>query len=1441
MQSPRSPPYPSQSDMGPDFHDLDFESEYHDPILQADANPRLFLSGNVSPFHSINRNYLPSLSVTATAGPQTSSRTSSSASSGSKRKASDSGSSRSPLTPGDTMMDEDPKIQDWKADSMMTGSNVPIYRSFNCSGPTPNGTIDPSKMSKNPFDFFTDISMDHDFDFGSAASSPGKFGNGQSFQMDSPQMPMIRHDKSIVGVAALNMQQRQHNANSRSVSNPVNGIPTNGSPQASPLSGMVTSQAPSVSGSSDSLSAGGVKYINGSILNAVSPGTVWPPQFSNNDGYQAAQLPAGHSSVPFLNQNDVGRLPANSACKYRLIIHPIPTKSRVETQIPIKVTLCPMPPGITKLHLPKHTISKPKLLSKPPPEKSPDMLELSTMLVCTTAMQNPEKRRRALARAARGPDVNCKSSDSQNMEDTAEGPDVDYKSPHYQNMEVTADDDDENKPVNGGEVQICGGCIIRERKRAARKKVKKAEDEEAWHRDESKRVIVFNANEVKEWQAPTSQPPSEATGERAEPEPMVPEGAMQIDAPMRIACYCRHQGERFGFRVIFTIKDHLGRLIAQEMTSSISITDDHKTHNMPPMLGQDPNGSDGHDFPTQGLHPTDPAYSTMMAAPANGTNYFGMSRSSSDLQTLRQQQYQAQYQQVTNTKTTSIRPQSTPVSMTTRNLSGQASPSTSIGPSSKKRKASGSISKVPTGLAMTKMEHSQTTHTFPTALPSAAASSAASPFTPAFGSFHPSPEHQFKPLPNHPSSQQFNTGPPTPNSNDNPMFPIVNRSISMENMARYPMYSAPVSAHPSRAPSPNGLRQQAIHSEQEARLAQAIANGFFGLPLPLNPHRPPTIHKLIPYEGPTRGGIEVTCLGSGFCQGLEVMFGDNKATTTTFWGETSLVCLLPPAACAGTVSVTFKHQHQQQVPQFPTPTTIKQSALFKYIDDDEQQIIKQALGVLNHKMTGKMEDVREIARRIINDDTSSWISNGQNGDGSQSQHGTNFGTSQFDVDPKDVEGSLLRILDLIDLDDNPRVSRLNYKTPSGQTMLHLACSLGFHRFVAALLARGANPLPRDKSGFTPMHFAALHNHAQIVRRLILSGADPTMRSLLGYTPADLATSEEVLCATRRVENHSRTRSNCSTRSRTGSVASLKSLWEPPPRILARVLQSTSDSSDDGSGDVNDDDEYQENVDNEDANAISNDGVWRRSSRSELSRADPRAISNESSRLDESEAHSTPGLPSPTAAMAAFRDQTASYLQHIQQSMFPNLPIQMPTLPDYQAYLPGNPMVKRISLMVPHRALQQSSGDGKEHDHKWWEFFSNSGPTAPPAYDEIFPDKNMEAGRSSAAQAACDAIADNKCAVLFDQTQGQTETLVAVAGSSTTLETVKQPLNAERHSGLSLARTEHLTRLKSDRKLFFIWIPLLVVIILAMCYNRVPQVASFLRNRYTDQGCLIDVQ
>lgn len=193
-----------------------------------------------------------------------------------------------------------------------------------------------------------------------------------------------------------------------------------------------------------------------------------------------------------------------------LVVHPTSLKSRVETQIPIKLTLYPLPLGVKKLRLPSHTISKPKFLAKPDVERSPEILELSASVVCTSAMHDKARLKRAFLRA-RGELAN------------GEG-------------------DEEETPLNGAEVKICPGCIQRERKRASRKKQRKPEEDELFQRDEDKRIVVFNTTEIKDW----VETPKTALAEPGVP--AVPVGAMQVELPMRIACYCRHQNEKIGFQ-----------------------------------------------------------------------------------------------------------------------------------------------------------------------------------------------------------------------------------------------------------------------------------------------------------------------------------------------------------------------------------------------------------------------------------------------------------------------------------------------------------------------------------------------------------------------------------------------------------------------------------------------------------------------------------------------------------------------------------------------------------------------------------------------------------------------------------------------------------------------------------------------------------------------------
>ena len=279
------------------------------------------------------------------------------------------------------------------------------------------------------------------------------------------------------------------------------------------------------------------QYINAAMLSEPSQTQDWPysgtPAPANAfNQIQPSVLQQPAVAMPFASPAPI----SGPAYPPMLHVHSLPPKSRVETQIPVKLTLHPVPPGTSRIHLQTHTISKSKLVAKPTPEKSPDMLELHAMLVCTSAMQDPAKRGRAFARAA------------------ALSPGEKRKGRRSSSGNTTSSNDDEDQPANGGPVHICMGCIERERKRAARKKTKNVEEEQLWQKDEAKRTIVFNTQEVKEWQEPSSPKTAEnvqypATyGQNAQ----FPETAVQVDIPMRIACYCRHQEEKIGFQCVQT-------------------------------------------------------------------------------------------------------------------------------------------------------------------------------------------------------------------------------------------------------------------------------------------------------------------------------------------------------------------------------------------------------------------------------------------------------------------------------------------------------------------------------------------------------------------------------------------------------------------------------------------------------------------------------------------------------------------------------------------------------------------------------------------------------------------------------------------------------------------------------------------------------------------------
>lgn len=1032
---------------------------------------------------------------------------------------------------------------------------------------------------------------------------------------------------------------------------------------------------------------------NGSVDGAATNGRAGPAQFSVMPTNRPAHIPT-------------------------LKLIGMPPKSRVETQIHLKMTLHPVPDGIKKIRLPLHTISKPKFLVKPRPPPQPDTLELYTQLVCSSAMEKPNLRERAFARAA-----------------TSGHPCGGLPSP------------DEDKTEDGGEVRICAGCVTREQKRANRKKNKKPDEDEDWKRHESHRVIVFNTHEIKELKSP-------------EPEYSTAPGSMLIDIPMRIACYCRHHHEKQGFRVIFTLKDCQGRLVTQCLSPSIMITDDHKT----PQSNSQSHGSH--------METAEPAAASSGLNGSSDMNAiqpgipFRQSQSTSDIQALKRSA-SALSAQPLHSGTSSL---GTSALQTPRNLSRPASPGPT-GPIAKKRKSS--ASKIPTTLTMTRIE----TPAFvappgigqQNGLPRS--SSATSPFSPSNSNPFtdgPSPASTYGQVVA-PANQMFSAAvaPTTPNGNEQMLFqPDAIRTTAPESRAMSVMYSAPASSQNSRAPSPNAMMNGILPPQQLNQLSQVSQAIHNGVPMAdslqmaqfANTQRQQmaSILKVLPNEGPTSGGIEVSILGSGFRQGQEVYFGDTKATTTTYWADSAITCILPPYHTTGSVPVSVRSSQglMQSAP--------RQTAQFMYKDENQDQLAHLALGVLHHKLTGSIGDTKGFIQRILA---------AENG----SANFSDGGSGGFSLNTLAMETQLLRMLDLMDIDDSLNRTKLDAKRKvTGHTMLHLSVALGYYRFTAALLVRGANPNARDAGGYTPLHYAALHNHAELVRRLIINNADPTIRTKQGLLASDIATTRDIIRTIKQT-----TRRGNTVHSRANSATSLRSFWEPP----------TNHSSYSDFSEATESDEY---ADSSSENEDNLEGGYLDMAVRVRKRHEARASTVSLVEVPETGEHGS--MAAAAVAMANFKEQ----VQQLHQNLMQNLS----ALQDYQGLVNSlHSAQQRVSALI----------------------------AGPPAYHDLFPgaklddkhaleDVGFDTKQASAIQAAADYEADKKCSTLYDghQQTEQVEPPTVVSGQLQEKQIKKQlpdvlrigrknNITKEQQDNLRQAHAEKQKSLRSDHKLWLFWV------------------------------------
>lgn len=165
-----------------------------------------------------------------------------------------------------------------------------------------------------------------------------------------------------------------------------------------------------------------------------------------------------------------------------------------------------------------------------------------------------------------------------------------------------------------------------------------------------------------------------------------------------------------------------------------------------------------------------------------------------------------------------------------------------------------------------------------------------------------------------------------------------------------------------------------------------------------------------------------------------------------------------------------------------------------------------ALQVVGLKMTGKIEDARNIAMRIVGT-TGGPDPEGTMHAGGAMQLSSHLLLGRGGDSGGDFEKLLLDFLAVLDIPmDASSSSQASVSRPtvSGQTLLHLATLAKFPSLVRFLLAREIDIDARDQNGCTALFLAALTNSTECARALVDAGAALDVVNAAGTTPAEVA-------------------------------------------------------------------------------------------------------------------------------------------------------------------------------------------------------------------------------------------------------------------------------------------------------------------------------------------------
>ncbi|KAI0266855.1 hypothetical protein BC834DRAFT_116932 [Gloeopeniophorella convolvens] len=530
--------------------------------------------------------------------------------------------------------------------------------------------------------------------------------------------------------------------------------------------------------------------------------------------------------------------------------------------------------------------------------------------------------------------------------------------------------------------------------------------------------------------------------------------------PLRITCYCRHHRERVGFHVHFTMSDHTGRVVGTGTTHPIMITDDHKStgaNAKQPAAAQE---VDWFQVPGESLEKATSSKRKQSHTP----------------ETLDQGKKRLKVHTTSRAESHGISRKSSSGSLNSPSLFTSALPTRATTPS--QITSSG---------------------------PPSQFSGTAPPSPRISDNFIIQNAETFLPSPR---SSVASPGGPEPTILDTSEMPMSTQPLlDMTPLAMAERTVSPSAFLPTAPPSPATLPMPHYPSLQDTLAPAPLPFMFFPEPSPMTPIPQPRIHRLIPSSGPIIGGIEVTVLGSNFHPSLQLncIFGDVMASSTQRWSDNTLVCILPPRAMSGVVAVWFNGLQKEEDGTPP--------CLFTYTDESDRALMELALQVVGLKMTGKLEDAKSVAMRIVGP------ANEEGPISSNAPSAMQLAAESISLDVRSalhhmgpgtgLEKMLIDLLSLLDVQiETPSkvtlAKAMEHKTPGGQTLLHFAAFLKYPELIGFLLEHEVDKDARDHNGYTALHFASFVGSQECAAILLDAGADVEIVDVHGKTAEELA-------------------------------------------------------------------------------------------------------------------------------------------------------------------------------------------------------------------------------------------------------------------------------------------------------------------------------------------------